>query len=149
MKPFKLEIEINNVVFTKTFDYDFSFIDFVKKLWDETPNNVKPETVEQCKIYIRKFTAYKLADFEKEHEVFNQMSRALNSGMDIKKYINNHLYDHRTLQQKFTSLCLGWVETVGASNYGFDGRNQHSHEQCEKIVKFMRENDIYSNMPLI
>src|ERR1019366_169708 len=130
MRPLRLQIKINNSIFSKAFKYDFAFINFAQKLWEETPNDKKPETVDQCNVYIRKFTAYKIVDFEIEEVVFNTISDALNSGLDINKLIERHTRDHRTLQQKFTTLCLKWVETVGASNYGFDGRNECSHEQC-------------------
>lgn len=149
MKPFKLEIEINKVTFSKTFMYDFSFIDFVKALWDETPNDLKPETVVEGFVYIRKFTAYKIVEYNRTEEVFNCMSDALNRGMDIKEFVERYTRDHRTLQQKFTSLCLAWVETVGSENYTFDGRNEYSHRQCAQIVEFMRKNNISTFMPLI
>ena len=148
MKPFKLEIEINKVVFSKTFKFDFSFIEFVNTL-DVKHSTVKLETVDECECFIRKYTAYKIVDFEKEDEVFNTISNALNSGLDIKKLIQCHTTDHKTIQQKFTTLCLSWIEKVGSSTYGFDGRNEFSHEQCEKIVHFMQTNNIYSGMPLI
>ena len=148
MKPFKLEIQINKATFSRTFKYDFDFIDFTNKLnVEHTPKILT--TVDECQCYIRKETEFKIVDFEIEEVVFNTISDALNSGLDINKLIERHTRDHRTLQQKFTTLCLKWIETVGASNYGFDGRNECSHEQCEKITNFMKENNITSWMPFI
>ena len=53
-------------------------------------------------------------------------------------FIRQMTFQHRTLQQSFTKLCLKWIETVASDEYRFDGRNQHSHEQCQKIVEAMK-----------
>jgi len=148
MKPFKLEIQINKTTFSRTFKYDFEFIDFTNRLnVEHTPQILT--TVDECQSYIRKETEYKIVDFEIEEQVFTTISDALNNGMDINKLIKCHTFDHRTLQQKFTTLCLAWVQRVGSSDYGNDGRNEYSHDQCKKIVNFMKGNGIFSRMPLI
>ena len=103
MKPFKLEIVINDLTFSKTFEYDFSFIDFVKKIWVGNKNDVEPQTIDECKAYIRKFTAYKIVDFEKEAELFDKISRALNSGLDNKKMIES---TYLTLINNFYLIIL-------------------------------------------
>lgn len=36
--------------------------------------------------------------------------------------------EHRTLQQAFTRLCVGWIKHCGSDEYRFDGRNEASHE---------------------
>ena len=68
---------------------------------------------------------------------------------DNKKFNEKMSREHRTLQQQFTSICLAWIEYVGDPEYQYDGRNEYSHKQCEKIVQFMKENNIFSRMPMI
>ena len=68
---------------------------------------------------------------------------------DNEKFVAKMDREHRTLQQQFTSMCLAWIEHVGSPDYNYDGRNEHSHAQCEKIIKFMKENNIFSRMPMI
>jgi len=149
MKPFRLDIEINGSTFSEVVKYDWAFIEFVNRL-EEKHSVEKLTTVDECQCFIRKYTKYKIVEFEIEDIVFNTISDALNGGgLDIKKLVKCHLRDHRTLQQKFTTLCLSWIETVGSSDYGCDGRNEYSHEQCEKIVNFMKENNITSWSPFI
>lgn len=68
---------------------------------------------------------------------------------DNKKFNEKMSREHRTLQQQFTSICLAWIEHVGSSEYQYDGRNEYSHKQCKNIVQFMKENNIFSRMPMI
>jgi hypothetical protein len=44
--------------------------------------------------------------------------------------------EHRTLQQSFTRLCLKWIEYVASDEYGFDGRNEASHDICKTMIGF-------------
>lgn len=62
--------------------------------------------------------------------------------------------EHRTLQQSFTGLCLTWIEFMGQTDPDFqrrylDGRNEYSNEVCSKISAFMKENNIFPNLPCI
>lgn len=86
----------------------------------------------------------------REQIMADQVGNSINCfNFDNKKFVEAFDREHRTLQQQFTSLCLAWIEHVGSENYNFDGRNQYSHEQCEKVANFMKENNVYSRMPMI
>lgn len=150
MEIIKLETEIKGLKFSYEFEYHPTLIEFAKKLWAENNGNMnEPDSVDSALEYIRKNTSYKIVFMEREMELYNIMSRHINRDLDIDAYLKYHLTDHRTLQQKFTGLCLSWVAMVGDENYRFDGRNQHSHEQCAKILEFIKQNNIYTRMPLI
>lgn len=63
-------------------------------------------------------------------------------------------YEHRTLQQNFTGLCLAWIQYMGNDTQEFknrkiDGRNEFSNEVCTMLHKFMTEQGIQSNLPCI
>lgn len=47
--------------------------------------------------------------------------------------------EHRTLQQSFTKLCLGWIEHVASPEYRTDLRNEASHEMAAKLMALYRE----------
>lgn len=151
MEPIKLFFKINGVDFSKVFDYDSSFMEFVAKVASTYPNKETPklDTVNDCKRYIRNCVGYSYEMFSREENMYDTVSRALNSGVEIPKVIELHERDHRTLQQKFTGFCLSWIAKAGSSDYGFDGRNEYSHKQCEKIKNFMEEQHISAGMPLI
>lgn len=89
-------------------------------------------------------------EFKTEKQVQEDLSNGINNmSFDIKKFIEATSCDHRTLQQKFTEICLSWIVFVGSDEYQYDGRNEFSHIQCEKIFEFMVKNNVYPNMPLI
>jgi hypothetical protein len=44
----------------------------------------------------------------------------------IGKFNDAMSREHRTLQQSFTRLCIGWIEHVASDDYYTDGRNQAS-----------------------
>lgn len=86
----------------------------------------------------------------REQILAEQISNSINTfNFDTEKFVNEIDRDHRTLQQQFTGICLAWIEHVGSPDYNFDGRNEYSHLQCEKIRKFMKDNNIFSRMPMI
>jgi hypothetical protein len=86
----------------------------------------------------------------KEKDLAEKITDGINPfSFDKKSFIDAMSWQHRTLQQKFTSLCLAWITYVGGADYRTDGRNEYSHEQCAKIVKLMKENDIDDYMPSI
>lgn len=53
---------------------------------------------------------------------------ALNGGASPRDFCETMQHEHRTLQQAFTRLCAEWLKTCGKDDYGFDGRNEASHE---------------------
>lgn len=57
-----------------------------------------------------------------------------NFGVDEKAFIEKMSYEHRTLQQSFTKLCLKWLEFVASDEYRFDGRNEASHKVAKDLL---------------
>ncbi len=91
-----------------------------------------------------------MAEKTREELMSEQIGKNINCfNFDNQKFVENFSREHRTLQQQFTSLCLAWINNVGSPEYMFDDRNEFSHQQCEKINKFMKENEIGSRMPMI
>ena len=43
--------------------------------------------------------------------------------------------EHRYLQNEFTLLCLEWLRTCASEDYGYDGRNEQSHNVGKLIVE--------------
>jgi hypothetical protein len=76
-------------------------------------------------------------------ETVKKVSDIVNSFNDdpMDTFIRQMTFQHKTLQQSFTKLCLKWIETVASAEYRFDGRNQHSHELCEHIITTMKLHD--------
>jgi len=59
--------------------------------------------------------------------------------MDMQSFVDAIANEHRTIQQAFTGLCFAWIRKA-AEQYDkgdFDGRNEYSVEQCEKITKYV------------
>ena len=58
-----------------------------------------------------------------------------NFSFSEKEFCKAMTKSHRTLQQTFTRLCLEWVKTCADEGYRHDGRNEASHEVCQKLKK--------------
>lgn len=58
-----------------------------------------------------------------------------NFGVDEKAFIDNMSYEHRTLQQSFTKLCLKWLEHAASDQYRFDGRNEATHKVAKQLLE--------------
>lgn len=41
---------------------------------------------------------------------------------------------HRTLQQNLTRFCIAWLRVCASDEYGYDGRNEASHEVAKKLL---------------
>ena len=62
----------------------------------------------------------------------------------IATFIGAMRLEHRTLQQNFTSLCIGWIRHLStASDYDFDGRNEASQKLAKKIMSLLAPEDQY------
>lgn len=81
-----------------------------------------------------------LKDIEKTVKEVTDIVNAYNDD-PMDTFIHQMTFQHRTLQQSFTRLCLKWIETVASSEYRYDGRNEHSHKLCEHIVTTMKLHD--------
>ena len=87
---------------------------------------------------------------KEEVKLANDISNGINNlSFSVPEFINAMCLEHRTLQQKFTGICLKWIEHVASEDYRTDGRNVLSHEKCKKIIALMKENDINTHIPTI
>lgn len=75
-------------------------------------------------------------ELKEVQNLVNETTNMLNSFSDenMETFVKQMNFQHRTLQQNFTKMCLKWIENVGSDDYRYDGRNQYSHEICKEIV---------------
>jgi hypothetical protein len=74
---------------------------------------------------------------EKTREIVESMTNYVNTmSLDNEMFNSAMVRQHRTLQQSFTRLCVGWLEFVGSEEYGrmTDGRNEASHKFGKKFL---------------
>ena len=78
-----------------------------------------------------------------EHELKSEASRLageitsmLNTFSDkpASMLVEAMTREHRTLQQSFTKLCMKWLEKCASNDYGYDGRNEASHEVSKRMI---------------
>ena len=63
-----------------------------------------------------------------------------------KKFIDVMSNEHRTLQQRFTQLCIDWLAYCdGMKSNQYDGRNEASKEIANKMFDFMEREEISYN----
>lgn len=46
---------------------------------------------------------------------------------------------HRTLQQRFTRLCVTWLRVCGSDDYSYDERNEASHKLGQKLTPYLQD----------
>ena len=63
---------------------------------------------------------------------------------DFNRYMASQ---HRTLQQSFTRLCLGWLAHVAKDEYRTDDRNEDSKKTAQMISKLVEEKTGYQLGP--
>ena len=42
--------------------------------------------------------------------------------------------EHRTIQQSITRFCIEWLRVCASDDYGYDGRNEASHEVAKELL---------------
>lgn len=42
--------------------------------------------------------------------------------------------EHRTIQQSITRFCIEWLKVCASDDYGYDGRNEASHEVAKELL---------------
>lgn len=42
--------------------------------------------------------------------------------------------EHRTIQQNITRFCVEWLRVCASDDYGYDGRNEASHEVAKELL---------------
>ena len=80
-------------------------------------------------------------------EAAEAMSHFVNGmgGMEKEVFIAKMRFEHRTLQQLFTGLCLSWLYDL-AERENFDLRNQASVETGKKVRELL--GDYGNHLPL-
>jgi hypothetical protein len=56
-----------------------------------------------------------------------------------KLFIESMSYEHRTLQQAFTVLCLKWLENCASDEYRHDLRNQASYTISKELIELFEQ----------
>ena len=73
-------------------------------------------------------------------ELANEVTNYLNSFTQKNDEFNKAMSrEHRTLQQKYTKMCLSWLEHCASDEYHFDGRNEASHKVSKDVVNGFRD----------
>ena len=94
------------------------------------------KTVVKSEVYHRSLD-YKRKELEEEKldKLVTGLSNYVNQGGSVKKFAERFSQEHRTLQQNFTRLCMGWFEKLASlDEYQYDGRNEASHKLAKRIV---------------
>lgn len=72
--------------------------------------------------------------YELEQKVASQIADLLNNmSISTEEICKAMTYEHRTLQQTFTQLCINWIKTCASEDYRHDGRNEYSHFIAKEI----------------
>ena len=85
----------------------------------------------------------------KNKENAQKVAEMLNSfTFDYEGFCKAMSYEHRTLQQSFTRLCIHWLCTCASDEYRYDGRNEASHEVAKALIE-SQDADFIGNLPFI
>lgn len=77
---------------------------------------------------------------EKYKKLAGEITDALNPfGFDQQAFNQAMSTEHRTLQQNFTRMCLGWIEHCASEEYRTDLRNEGSAEISKKLINLYKE----------
>ena len=80
---------------------------------------------------------------QRDKDAVNFISSYVNSfGTDYKEFAKLMSYEHRTLQQNFTKLCIAWLKELSETE-SYDLRNEGSIKFAQSIK------DQLTNLPLI
>lgn len=84
------------------------------------------------------------------HEVASAITTAVNCFCDPKKVVEYMTYEHRTLQQTFTRVCVEWLKTLSQTEY-CDDRNRASVELAKKLMSIPEARDLLdtAHLPMI
>ena len=87
-----------------------------------------------------------------QEQIAKELMRSLNclSGNSARKFINQILIDHPTLQQKFMSdVVIGFIRTVVLTDHYVDGRNEEMKRICEKLYEVLKNENKDVGLPFI
>lgn len=69
----------------------------------------------------------------RDNDAVQTMSSYVNSmGTDYKEFARLMSYEHRTLQQNFTKLCIAWLKQLSETE-NYDERNRASVEFAKSV----------------
>lgn len=87
------------------------------------------------------------SNYEEAKQAVQTLTNHINrfSFSSNKEFVEAMTYEHRTLQQSFTRLCVAWLKTCASDDYQTDGRNKASHEVAKKLLDG-HEDEIYLPM---
>ena len=78
-------------------------------------------------------------------DIVKEISNYVNSyRSDYKEFARLMSYEHRTLQQQFTKLCIAWLKEL-AETESYDLRNEESIKFAQSIKDKLDK----ANLPLI
>ena len=78
-------------------------------------------------------------------DIVKEISNYVNSyRSDYKEFARLMSYEHRTLQQQFTKLCIAWLKEL-AETENYDLRNEESIKFAQSIKDKLDK----ANLPLI
>jgi curved DNA-binding protein CbpA len=88
----------------------------------------------------------KIQRIQNAYKVLSKELNVLGGDNTVEKILLRCIeMDHRTLQQSFWGCIFNVMKAYAKTR--FDGRNEASVKACEKITKFIEEENIY--LPLI
>lgn len=81
-----------------------------------------------------------MANSEQITKAVAEISKAVNTFGSISPEFNALMSrEHRTLQNSFTRLCLGWLEHIASEEYKTDPRNESGAAVSRKLMQLFRE----------
>ena len=83
-------------------------------------------------------------DIQITKNVVNVVSDYVNTMVSpYRTFVQLMSKEHRTLQQRFTQLCVLWIEHCASDDYAYDDRNEDSHKLAKKLMKNISDEDKY------
>lgn len=80
---------------------------------------------------------------QRDKDIVEEISNYVNSySSDYKEFARLMSYEHKTLQQNFTKLCIAWLKELSETE-SYDLRNEASVKFAQSIK------DKLANLPLI
>lgn len=80
----------------------------------------------------------------KEYNAVDSLTNSLNDmSWNPEKFAMSVAMQHRTLQQELMKSIVATIRVMASDDYGFDARNEGSHEAARKMVESGILDDIY------
>ena len=87
------------------------------------------------------FEAEKEPKVEKEKQLADTITDAINGRFSKKEFCEAMSREHRYLQGEFTELCIWWLEKCAEmyEQNNYDGRNQYACQVGKQITEFLNK----------